>query len=191
MGLYVLGLDGGGTKTLAQAMNAEGTPLFRVGGGALNLNSETPDRVRAVVRAARCPRRETAGCPESAPCSAGRSGRSGSRRRCHPRRGPPFDLFRFLERLKELLRGGRGKQLFGGLRIAQDTAKLLCLRAGGIAAGDVLQIAALGGGAQLFRRGLQPVGGKLQKRLQLVFVQSYSPLLLRFSLQDMQGVRKR
>ena len=70
MGLYVLGLDGGGTKTLAQAMNAEGTPLFRVGGGALNLNSETPDRVRAVVRDILQQAGRQAGGPPAAVCIA-------------------------------------------------------------------------------------------------------------------------
>lgn len=47
---YVLGLDGGGTKTLAQAADAAGRPLFRLAGGALNLNSETQEKVRAAVR---------------------------------------------------------------------------------------------------------------------------------------------
>ena len=70
MGLYVLGLDGGVTKTLAQAMNAEGTPLFRVGGGALNLNSETPDRVRAVVRDILRQAGRQAGGPPAAVCIA-------------------------------------------------------------------------------------------------------------------------
>ena len=70
MGLYVLGLDGGGTKTLAQAMNAEGRPLFRVGGGALNLNSETPDRVRAVVRDILQQAGRQAGGPPAAVCIA-------------------------------------------------------------------------------------------------------------------------
>lgn len=47
---YVLGLDGGGTKTLVQAMDTAGNPLFRLKGDALNLNSEGADRVRDTVQ---------------------------------------------------------------------------------------------------------------------------------------------
>ena len=50
MEAYVLGLDGGGTKTLAQAMDAQGAPLFCVRGGALNANSEAYRRVRDTVQ---------------------------------------------------------------------------------------------------------------------------------------------
>lgn len=49
MKTYVLGLDGGGTKTLAQAESTSGEVLFRVRGGALNLNGTAPEAVRAAV----------------------------------------------------------------------------------------------------------------------------------------------
>ena len=70
MGLYVLGLDGGGTKTLAQATDETGADLFRVGGGALNPNSETPDRVRATVREILDEAVRTAGAQPAAVCVA-------------------------------------------------------------------------------------------------------------------------
>lgn len=46
---YVLGLDGGGTKTLAAAQDEEGRELFRLAGGSLNPNGESPAAVRATL----------------------------------------------------------------------------------------------------------------------------------------------
>ncbi len=49
MGIYLLGVDGGGTKTLAQAIDPKGRPMFRIKSGALNPNSETKEQVQAVL----------------------------------------------------------------------------------------------------------------------------------------------
>lgn len=46
---YVLGMDGGGTKTLAVAQDEAGRELFRLVGGALNPNGEAPAAVRATL----------------------------------------------------------------------------------------------------------------------------------------------
>lgn len=46
---YVLGLDGGGTKTLAVAQTENGRELFRLEGGSLNPNGETPQAVRQAL----------------------------------------------------------------------------------------------------------------------------------------------
>lgn len=48
---YVLGLDGGGTKTLAAAEDLAGRELFRLEGGALNPNGEAPAAVKATLAA--------------------------------------------------------------------------------------------------------------------------------------------
>lgn len=49
MNRYVLGMDGGGTKTAALAMDLSGKELLRLQGGPMNLNGETPDVIRDVI----------------------------------------------------------------------------------------------------------------------------------------------
>ncbi len=46
---YVLGFDGGGTKTLVAAETMAGRELFRLTGGALNPNGEAPETVRQTL----------------------------------------------------------------------------------------------------------------------------------------------
>lgn len=67
---YALGLDGGGTKTLAQATDLAGRDLFRVRGGALNPNSEPPDQIRATLRSLLQQAAAKAGSPPAAVCVA-------------------------------------------------------------------------------------------------------------------------
>lgn len=47
---YILGLDGGGTKTAVCAIDKEGNELFRLSGGAMNLNGESSEKVIETIR---------------------------------------------------------------------------------------------------------------------------------------------
>ncbi|MEG1153728.1 MAG: BadF/BadG/BcrA/BcrD ATPase family protein [Ruthenibacterium sp.] len=49
MSSYVLGFDGGGTKTTVAALSTENIELFRLSGGALNLNGESACKVQQTV----------------------------------------------------------------------------------------------------------------------------------------------
>ena len=46
---YVLGLDGGGTKTAVLATDLSGKELLRLQGGPMNLNGQTPEAVQQVI----------------------------------------------------------------------------------------------------------------------------------------------
>ena len=49
MGQYVIGMDGGGTKTDVLALDFSGKVLYRFQAGAVNFNSEGPARTRETL----------------------------------------------------------------------------------------------------------------------------------------------